>query len=228
MKAIIVDDEPMAIDLIKGYLQHFSTIALIGSFRNALKAFEFMNKEDVDLVFLDISMPHLSGLSFSKMIDPNTKIIFTTAYSEHAAESYDVNAIDYLLKPISLARFTKAISKVLHQNVVSAEKSTSSSTLMIKSGTKIHHVKSEHLYFLEKDGNYIYYNIADQKIMARQTVAEALGGLPDSFIQIHKSYIVNMAKVDFIDRMEVSINKVILPLSPLYKDEFLRRMEELI
>jgi DNA-binding LytR/AlgR family response regulator len=225
MTAIIVDDEPMAINLLKGYLEHFSSIELIGTFRNALKAFEFINKEKVDVVFLDINMPHLSGLSFSKMIDPNTKIIFTTAYSEHAAESYEVNAIDYLLKPISLARFTKAMSKVLNQVTISQEKLTNNQTLMIKSGTKIHQVESDQIFLLEKDGNYIHYHLTDQKIMARQSVAEALVNLPDHFLQIHKSYIVNVMKVDYIDRLEVSVNKTIIPLSPLYKEELLRRLE---
>ena len=93
MKAIIVDDEPKAIELLKSYLEHFSSVELVGTFRNGLKAFEFMNQETVNLIFLDINMPHLSGISLSKMIDPKTKIIFTTAYSEYAVESYEVKAM---------------------------------------------------------------------------------------------------------------------------------------
>ncbi len=135
MKAIIVDDEPKAIELLKSYLKHFSSIELVGTFRNGLKAFEFMNQEAVDLIFLDINMPHLSGISLSKMIDTKTKIIFTTAYSEYAVESYEVEAIDYLLKPISLERFTKTMSKVLSTTPDTSERK--SNTLMIKSGTKI-------------------------------------------------------------------------------------------
>lgn len=121
MKAIIVDDEPKAIELIQSYLSHFSVIELVGTFRNGLKAFQFMSKEPVDLLFLDINMPHLSGISLSKMVSKNTKIIFTTAYPEYAVESYDVEAVDYLLKPISLERFSKTIGKLL-QNRPEARK----------------------------------------------------------------------------------------------------------
>ena len=115
MKAIIVDDEPKAIDLLKGYLAHFSSIELIASFRNGLKALEYCGKNRVDLVFLDINMPQLTGLSLSRMLPRETKVIFTTAHAEFAVDSYDVEAADYLLKPISLERFAKAIGKIMEQ-----------------------------------------------------------------------------------------------------------------
>lgn len=102
MKAIIVDDEPRAIDLLKSYLEHFSSIELVATFRNGLKAYEYISKERVDLVFLDINMPHVSGISLSKMLPENLQVVFTTAYSEFAVESYEIQAIDYLVKPISL------------------------------------------------------------------------------------------------------------------------------
>ena len=116
MKVIIVDDEPKAIELLVSYLKHFSNFKLEATFRNGLKALEFLNTNTVDVVFLDINMPHLSGLSLSKMIAPTIDIVFTTAYSEHALESYDVNAIDYLLKPISLERFSKTMAKLIAKN----------------------------------------------------------------------------------------------------------------
>ena len=102
MRVIIVDDEPKAIALLSSYLSHFADFELVATFRNGLKALDFLNTESVDVVFLDINMPHLSGLSLSRMIKPGTAIVFTTAYSEHAVESYDVNALDYLLKPIKI------------------------------------------------------------------------------------------------------------------------------
>lgn len=227
MKAIIVDDEPMAIDLLKGYLKHFQSIELVGSFRNALKAFEFMNAEHVDLVFLDINMPHLSGLSFSKMIDPATKIIFTTAYSEYAAESYEVEAVDYLLKPISLARFTKAISKIL-QSHPSTNHSPVSNIIIVRSGTKQYHVRTADINHLEKEGNYMTYHMTDQKVVARLSVSEALSELPGNFVQIHKSYIININRIDFINKQEVSVAGQLLPIGDLYKDEFTKRLKEWI
>ena len=126
MKVIIVDDEPKAIVLIASYLKHFSNFELLGTFRNGLKALKFLNTNSVDVVFLDINMPHLSGLSLSKMIASKTSIVFTTAYSEHALESYDVNTTDYLLKPISLERFSKTITKLIDKQ---EQKSNASNTL---------------------------------------------------------------------------------------------------
>ena len=113
MKAIIVDDEPRAIDLLKGYLRHFNQIEVAATFRNGLKAFEYLSSHPVDVMFLDINMPHISGISLSKMLPNHIKVIFTTAYSEYAVESYEIQAVDYLVKPISLERFTKTISRIL-------------------------------------------------------------------------------------------------------------------
>lgn len=217
MRAIIVDDEPKAIELLKSYLEHFSSVELVGTFRNGLKAFEFMNQETVDLIFLDINMPHLSGISLSKMIDAKTKIIFTTAYSEYAVESYEVKAIDYLLKPISMERFTKTMSKVLSDDYHST--STQSNILMIKSGTKIFRVEADEIIYLMKDGNYMIYYVGDKKIMARESIAEAMDVLSDHFIQTHKSYIINTEKIDFISREEISVGGSMIPIGNSFKEE---------
>jgi len=222
MRAIIVDDEPKAIALLKSYLDYFKTIEVIATFRNGLKAFEFLNKESIDLVFLDINMPHLSGVSLSKMIDPKTKIIFTTAYSEYAVESYEVEAVDYLLKPISLERFTKAISKVI--STTSNNEDRVSNSIMIKSGAKIFRVEAQEILYLIKDGNYMIYHTADQKIMARESVAEALSALPQYFIQTHKSHVVNIQNIDFISKNEISINRKLIPIGSSFKEAVLNRI----
>ena len=219
MKAIIVDDEPKAIELIRTYLAHFKGVEVAGTFRNTLKALEFLNKEKIDLVLLDINMPHLSGLSLSRMINPSTKIIFTTAYSEHAVESYEVSAVDYLLKPISFERFTKAINKVLlMQNKMVDE---NRNILSVKSGAKIFRIDPGDILYLEKDGNYMIYHLDDQQILAREPVAESLGNLPDFFVQVHKSYIVNLNKIDFLDKDEISVGKNIIPIGYSFKAGFL-------
>ncbi|MEO8398655.1 MAG: LytTR family DNA-binding domain-containing protein [Ignavibacteriaceae bacterium] len=223
MKTIIVDDEPKAIELINGYIQHFENIEVVATFRNGIKAFEFLQNEKVDLVFLDINMPHLSGISLSKMIDQNTKFIFTTAYSEYAVESYELEAIDYLLKPISFERFTKAIQKVFtinHSPTAEAE-----GMLMIKSGSKIYRVDPKDILFLEKEGNYMTYHLKDKKILARETIGEALKSLPNHFIQIHKSRIVNINKIDFINKDELSINNKLLSVGSSFKKELLNKMK---
>lgn len=223
MKAIIVDDEPKAINLIESYLEHFSSIELVATFRNGLKAFEYISKEPVDLVFLDINMPHISGITLSKMLPDNLKVIFTTAYSEFAVESYEIQAIDYLVKPISLERFTKSISRILtinEQLIASPKKMVN-----VKSGYETFRLDTTMILFLEKDGNYMNYHCVDQKIMARETIHESLEKLPDTFIQTHKLYIVNINKIESFDKNIVNMGKKKIPISDSYRDRILRFLE---
>ena len=217
MQAIIVDDEPRAIELLKGYLQHFEQVKLVATFRNALKALEFLNKEPVDLIFLDINMPQLSGISLSKILPEKTKIIFTTAYSEYAVESYEVNAVDYLLKPISLERFSKAIQKVFGKP--EKTRNEPSDVIYVKSGSKTHRIDPTQIFYLEKDGNYMTYFLENQKVVARESIAEALLQLPSGFMQVHKSYIINTNKIEFFEKDELSINGVSIPVGASFKEE---------
>jgi len=229
MRVIIVDDEPRAIELIASYLEHFSSFELVSTFRNGLKALEFLNTNSVDVVFLDINMPHLSGLSLSKMIDSKTDIIFTTAYSEHALESYEVNALDYLLKPISLERFSKTITKLIDKhegrNTSPNPDKDTSSTIFVKSGLETHQVKVDDICYLQKDGNYIYYYVGEKKIMARQSIGDALKNLPGNFSQIQKSYIVNFAKIDSISSDYIIIGKNEIPIGSQYKSLVLSKFK---
>jgi len=229
MQVIIVDDEPKAITLITSYLEHFSGFNVVATFRNGLKALEYLNTHTVDVIFLDINMPHLSGLSLSKMISPSTAIVFTTAYSEHAVESYTVNTIDYLLKPISLERFSKCITKLLetdkkedhtHSNGISKPE-----TIFIKSGLQTHQLRVSEIEYLQKDGNYMNYYVFGKKIMARQSISEALTSLPDNFIQIQKSYIANFSKIDAIKTDEVVIGSHIIPIGSQFKPNLLDKMK---
>lgn len=229
MKVIIVDDEPKAIELIASYLKHFSSFELLGTFRNGLKALEFLNTQTVDVVFLDINMPHLSGLSLSKMIAPKTSIVFTTAYSEHALESYDVNTTDYLLKPISLERFSKTVTKLIdkqeQENNVPNTFSDASPTLFVKSGLETHQLQIAEIDYLQKDGNYMHYFVANKKIMARQSIAEALETLPENFIQIQKSYIVNLSKINLVTVTHVHIGDTQIPMGSQYKSAVINKFK---
>ncbi|MFN8346981.1 MAG: response regulator transcription factor [Spirosomataceae bacterium] len=222
MKAIIVDDEPKAIELIQSYLSHFSVIELVGTFRNGLKAFQFLSKEPVELLFLDINMPHLSGISLAKMVPKHTKIIFTTAYPEYAVESYDVEAVDYLLKPISLERFSKTIGKLLQNRPETPD--SAKRILMIKSGTKHYRTDVSAILYLEKSGNYMEYQLGNKTILARESIQEALSALPEHFIQIHKSIIINLNRIEFIDKDNVSINGKLLPIGSSFREELGKRL----
>ncbi|MCB0599725.1 MAG: response regulator transcription factor [Saprospiraceae bacterium] len=213
MKAIIVDDEPKAIELLSNYLRMWGGIELVSTFRNSLKALEFLQEHPVDLILLDINMPHLSGMDLARMIPAHTRIIFTTAYSEFAVESYRLDAVDYLLKPITLERFIRAINKLgFHR-----ESGPDANIQLIKSGNRTYQIPSDKIAFLEKEGNYMTYHTDQEKILARQSISEALEQLPDHFIQIHKSYIVNLHRVVYWSKEEVKIQDVILPVSTTYR-----------
>ncbi|NCP84169.1 MAG: response regulator transcription factor [Bacteroidetes bacterium] len=226
MRAIIVDDEPKAIELLKSYLDHFNSIELIATFRNGLKAFEFLSKEPIDLILLDINMPHISGISLSKMLPDTIKVIFTTAYSEYAVESYEIQAVDYLVKPISLERFTKSISRVLSTKSQTTEKENQ--FLLVKSGFETFRLESNSILYLEKDGNYMIYQCVNQKILARETIHEAFEKLPENFIQTHKSFIVNLENILSFTANEMTIGKEKIPISDTYKNEVLKRLENII
>lgn len=216
MKAIIVDDEPKAIELLKSYLRHYNDIELVASFRNGLVAFEYVCKEKVDLIFLDINMPHISGIALSKIIPKNAKIIFTTAYSEYAVESYEIQAIDYLLKPISLERFTKAMGKVLIE-YESHEQSGQIDNISIKSSSETYKVDAKEILYLQKDGNYMTYFLIEGKILARETIRESLDKLPLTFVQTHKSYIVNTRQVSSYSKVGIYIKDHHIPISETYR-----------
>lgn len=228
MDILIVDDEPRAIELMESYIARFPDLRVSGTFRNGLKALEFLRHQSVDLILLDINMPHLSGMALSKVIQPDIKVIFTTAHAEFAVESYEVNAVDYLLKPISFERFTKAIHKILlvvepkHQ--VAAHSSQQEHFVYLKSGSRLWKVAIKDIDILEKDGNYMVYNVGDQQILTRQTIKEALEILPDGFLQVHKSFIVPLHKIEFIDTYELRISKRTIAIGAQYKAHLLQRM----
>lgn len=224
MKAIIVDDEPKAIDLLKSYLEHFGTIELVATFRNGLKAFEYISKEPVDLIFLDINMPHISGISFSRMIPKQVKVIFTTAYSEYAVESYEAEAVDYLLKPISLERFMKAINKVLHKT--NDNTSPLKNWVLVKSGFETFRIATDQIGYLGKDGNYITYFCGNEKIIARETIQQALDKLPVNFIQTHKSFIVNTDNVKRYDKNMIYIEGHEIPISDSFSQAVFKQLEK--
>src|SRR5580658_869777 len=158
MTCIAIDDEPKALEVIERYCQKISLASLIATFREPLKAIEFLNREKADLIFLDINMPDISGMQLLQTLSPRPLIIFTTAYSQYAVESYNLNAIDYLLKPITFERFLAAVNKALDLSLLknkTGSKNAGSDTVFIKSGPQTYQVKINDILYLQKDGNYI-------------------------------------------------------------------------
>lgn len=222
LQAITIDDEPIALEIIKNMAKQVSFIDLIASFTNAIEALAFMQTQKVDVIFLDIKMPGISGLELVKTLPQAPIIIFTTAYSEHAVQSFELNAIDYLLKPFSFARFLQACNKAHEQvmfknnfqNTVSALPS-----VFIKSGYEQVKVDLENLLYAESTGNYVKFILESQTIVSRLTMNEVEALLPQSaFIRIHRSFMVAKKKITRIDKRSIWINQKELPIGSFYSN----------
>ena len=235
MNCIIIDDEPKAIEIIERYVLSTPFVKLLHSFRDPMDAVNFIYSNKVDLIFLDINMPNVSGVQIATLFHDKTSIIFTTAYSEYAIEGFELNAIDFLVKPISFDRFLKAISKAMElkqlkeNNIVNTEKNTSAENdkpLFIKSGTKIHRINLCDILFLEKEGNYFNVHlVANKKILIRMNFFDVFHYIPNSsFLRIHKSYIINIKHIDTIEGQSIIINSHKIPIGAAYRQELMNYM----
>jgi DNA-binding LytR/AlgR family response regulator len=234
MHCIIVDDEPFALDLIQSYVEKTPFLELKATFSNPFEALEYLMTNKTDLLFLDINMPELSGIQLLKALNQQPKIIFTTAYSEYGAESYEYNAIDYLLKPIKYERFLKAVTKTLGTTNHTTDKPVSSPKaeapkefVFLKSGTQVYKVHIKDILFIEGAGNYMTFHTREKKILSLLTMKEALDLLSNKgFIRIHKSYIVPLNQISIIEKHRVIINDTSLPIGVTYREHFINYWKE--
>jgi two-component system LytT family response regulator len=216
MKAIAVDDEPMALEVVRSHASKVPFLELKAEFTDAFQALEYLQKESIDLIFLDIKMPDISGIEFFNSLSKKPLLIFTTAYSEHAVTSFEMDAIDYLLKPFSLARFIKACNKAfeLYQFRHTTE---TSDHLYLKTGYEQVKVFYDDIQYLEATGNYVTFVLTDKKILARSTFAEAIHWLPQQkFVRVHRSYLVAVNKIAKAERHQVTIGNAKIPVSDGY------------
>lgn len=216
MKAIAVDDEPIALEVIRAHAAKVPFLDLKAVFTDAFQAMEYLQKEPVDLLFLDIKMPDISGIDFFNSLPKKPMVIFTTAYSEHAVTSFELDAVDYLLKPFSLARFVKGCNKAFelynYRNAGDA-----AGHLYIKTGYEQVKVLFEDVLYLEAAGNYVTFVLKDKSLLSRSTFAEAAAGLPsDKFVRVHRSYLVALDKIDKVERHQVTVGKVKIPVGEAY------------
>jgi len=223
LKAIAIDDEPVALEVIKSLSSKISFIELVAFFTNAFKALDFLQKEKIDLIFLDIKMPDISGIDFLKSIRNPPMVIFTTAYSEHAVQSFELDAIDYLLKPFSQSRFLKACNKAYEQynlKISNANFSPEPESVFVKSGYEQIKIRLDEILYVESSGNYMQFVLAGQKIVSRLTMGEVEELLPAvSFIRIHRSYIVSKRQISKMDKNSVYIKQIELPVGAAYIHE---------
>lgn len=225
LKCIIVDDEPPAIRLLTKYVEKVSFLELIETFTNPLEALRFIEKNEIDLLFLDIQMPELTGIQLSKIINKKTNIIFTTAYAQFALDSYEVSATDYLLKPIAFERFYKAVSKInkeeTSQNVSVSEKKDDFFFFKTDGKNKFSKVFIDDILYIESLKNYISIQLKNEQIITYNTLKNIKESLPEnSFIQTHKSFIVAIKHIDKINNDAVWIQKKELPIGNTYKKLF--------
>ncbi len=223
-KYLIIDDEHIAHGIIKRYCDMMPNMQLMKNCYDALEAIEYLNSNKVDLVFLDLNMPKLKGFDFLKTLSTPPKVIVTTAYQEYALEGYELNIVDYLLKPFSFERFLKAVNKAtivdtaptVSKTVV--EKETGPSTIFLRSNKKHTQVAIDTILFLESAGNYVKVITINSTITVRDKITDVLANLPSSeFIQVHKSFAVAKSHIDTIEGNRIIIQGTIVPIGQMYK-----------
>jgi two-component system, LytTR family, response regulator len=234
---IIVEDEPLARSLLENYIQKVPYLQLIQSFSDPLKALEFLRENSVNILFSDIQMPEITGITLLKILIKKPLIILTTAYSEYAIEGYELDVLDYLLKPITFERFLKSVEKAslrLNANqIVITEKNVVESIavnpvseavqpyIFVKDGTKLVKIKLNEIMYIEGLKDYVAIYTPQQKIVSLQTIKSLESTLPEKqFIRIHNSYIVALEWIEAIQREKIQIGKVFLPISDTYRKAF--------
>lgn len=225
IKAIAIDDEPLALKIITHFCDEIDFMQLEKTFTKPSEAIKHLKKFPVDLLFLDIQMPSKNGLDFYKMLEQETMVIFTTAYSEYAVEGFNVNAVDYLLKPFSFERFQTAVQKA--QNEQNFRQSILVQTqLLIRADYKLNKIDFEDILLIEGLDDYIQIHLKDKtKIVARLSMKNILEKLPTSlFARVHRSYIIPVKKIKFIQNKNIQIEDFIIPVGDTYKDEILKKL----
>ena len=226
INCVIIDDEPLAAELLLSYAKRISYLNVKGTFNSAIAAMRELREHPVDLIFLDIQMPELSGLEFARILPPQTRIIFTTDFNQYAIDGYKVNAMDYLLKPISYDDFLQACNKALEyftsQQIHTSNKEKADRFIFVKSEYKLVRINLDDVLYIEgvKDYVKIYFDNGDKPVMSLMNMKRIEESLPSpEFMRTHRSYIVNMMKVKVIDRLRIVFDKVYIPISDSYKDE---------
>ena len=222
LRAIAIDDEPIALDVVKALAAKVGFLELVGVYTDAYEAMKRLQEEKIDLLFLDIKMPDISGIEFLRSIPHPPMVIFTTAYSEHAVQSFELDAIDYLLKPFSQSRFLKACNKAYELYELKRKSGVvpAPDHIFVKSGYGQVRLRLEEILYVQSTGNYMQFVLGDDKILSRLTMAEAEALLPSpAFIRIHRSYLVASGKVDRVERESVWVGGRELPIGAGYARE---------
>jgi len=222
IKCMLVDDEPLAMEVITAYLGKITGFEIVAKCKNALEAFEILQKETIDLIFLDINMPQLSGIEFVKTLKNPPKIIFTTAYRDYALEGYELNAVDYLLKPISFGRFMKAIDKVQRkveeQNINEPINISAEPFLYVKMDKRVLKIYLDDIRYIESQKDYVKIVTIEKEVITKQKISYLEERLSSGqFVRVHRSYLVAINKITAFSSTNVEINEIELPIGRSYK-----------
>lgn len=233
VNCIIVDDEPVAREILENHLKKISSIKIEGTCKNAIEAFNYINSKHIELIFLDINMPEISGLSFAKSINKEIKIIFTTAYREYAVDGFNLQAVDYLLKPISFDRLLQAINKYLNesntQKIDSKQQiiDEDNDYIFVRSDRKMIKINFDEIKYIESLSDYIKIHLLDKTIITRETITNIEAKLPQQkFLRTHRSFIVSLKSIDSFTNDYIEIGRSEIPISRSYKDLVLNKLEQ--
>ncbi|MBO9583698.1 MAG: response regulator transcription factor [Flavobacterium sp.] len=231
IKCVLIDDEPLAIKVLENYFTNFTDFEVIATFTNSLEALDFINSTAVDAVFLDINMPMMTGFELISLIENKTKVIITTAFREFAAESYDLDVLDYLVKPIPLPRFIKCINKITTEynlkNNIKVETAKGDSHIFIKVDKKMMKINIEEILFVEGMKEYIKVVTPDKTYITHKSLTSLSEELPaDRFLRIHKSYVIALNKVKSIEGNRVQIQSYNIPIGRNYSKEVKNKILE--
>ncbi len=233
VNCIIIDDEPMAREILATYIDKIPNLNLIKSCSSAMDGLSTINDHTIDLIFLDINMPEISGLTFAKSIQKNIKVIFTTAYREYAVDGFDLQAIDYLLKPIAFDRFLRAVNKLFETSNPTQETSSgvavsstqSNDFIFLRSDRKMIKVDFDDILYVESLSDYVKIHTKSKTIVTRETISNLENKLPNrNFIRVHRSFIVSIKQIISFTNEYIEINKKSIPISRSYKEDVLQKL----
>lgn len=239
IKAMVIDDEPLAIKVIQNHIEKITTLDLVFSTTKVLEALVYINIHPVDLIFLDVQMPDLTGIQFMRVLNGRAKVILTTAYQQYAFDSYDYDVVDYCLKPVSFERLLRATEKAFnHVNAARYLMNSKSAIedaqpeqsmpdcLFLKTAYKLQKVFFQDILFLEGGKDYVTVYTINGKILSLATLSRLQQNLPyPQFMRVHKSFIVALNKIDSIERQRIYIGKEVIPVSDSYKNEFVKHIK---
>lgn len=228
IRCIIIDDEPLAVKLVKEYITRVSFLELVATFTDAIEARKLLEKEKIDLLFLDIQMPDINGIQFYDSLKDKPMVVFTTAFSEYAVEGFNVNAIDYLLKPFEYDRFVKSVYKAKEYYEFIRSQEVQLTSIFVKSDYQLVKINLKDVLLIEGLDDYIRIHLPNNKtiltLMSLKAIAEKLP--PQEFVRIHRSYIVPLSKIEKVSSKKIEIGGKEIPVGISYADEFFKLIDK--